>query len=80
MTPGQEPAPPVAVGPHFKMVLRWTGTITLVALAVAILVAFVETYGGANDSASLDRIMDFSIGIVELGFGAIIGLLGGKHL
>ena len=77
----QPPAvPPVAVGPLFKLVLRWVGCLTVLALGVALAVALVRTYAPPENTQALDRIFDGFFGLGELGFGAIVGLVGGKNL
>jgi len=62
------------------MVLRWVGAITLIALGIALALALVKAYTPIADRSGLDRLSDLCLGLVEAGFGAIVGLLGGKNL
>lgn len=62
------------------MVLRWVGSLTMVALGLSVALAITRSYAHPIDTTDIDRLLDVCIGLVEAGFGAIVGLLGGKNL
>ncbi len=69
----------VTLSPAFKLVFISVLAITILCLFLSCtLVGIQLTTGGIGDEAKV--LFDLSTSTFKLGFGAIIGLLGGKAL
>lgn len=75
---GQEPdlqAPRITLAPEFKLIFLTVVALTVISLGVAIGLAMIE-----NPSAGAKRLSETVSTTYKMGFGAIIGLIGGKSL
>lgn len=61
------------VGPHFKLILLAVLVLTLISLLVMCVVAAT-----GSDSEASKNVLDTTSTTFKMGFGAIIGLVGGK--
>lgn len=63
-----------AASAHFKWVLIIVTVLTTVFVAAAIGVPYLPAPSGGSNTGAADSLWTFA----KLGFGAIVGLLGGK--
>ncbi len=75
----QPPGPPIVreipVSLHFNKVFFTTAGLTVLCLAISLLLATV-----GKDNAATREVVSGCLTMAKLGFGAIIGLIGGKAL
>lgn len=62
--------------PGFKLVFGCVFALTVISLAVSIVLALMV----ANPSTQIAQLIDTCSTTYKLGFGAIVGLIGGKAL
>ena len=68
--------PPISVTPAFKLIFLSVLSLTILSLVVTIALAvFVK-----SPSASVQGTIDTCSTTYKMGFGAIVGLIGGKAL
>lgn len=65
------------INPTFKFVFRWSfaGTLFFIALCVVCSLA-----AGREPPPLFEKIVMSTFSLAEIGFGAIVGLLGAKHV
>jgi hypothetical protein len=74
------PAPaPIPITPQFKMIYTSIFWITMVCLGLATVLAIASMAIGKTNAAA-DQLMEACLTAFKMGFGAMIGLIGGKAL
>jgi hypothetical protein len=63
----------LSVGPHFKLIFIAVLALTLISLLVMCVVAV-----SGSDTDASKNVLDATSTTFKMGFGAIIGLIGGK--
>jgi hypothetical protein len=76
MAAGPNPDPPkIPLSPAFKLVVLIVTGLTVLSLAVSIFLAL-----DPNKSDQINGLIETCSTTYKLGFGAIVGLIGGKAL
>ena len=70
------PDDPLVLGPRFKIVFGCVMALTLISLTASICLAIFVT----NQSPEVKGLIETCSTTDKLGFGAIVGLIGGKAL
>lgn len=68
----------IVFGENFKLVLRIAAGFTLLFFIAAVIIAYVSFESERDLSGPLEDVFNICTHSVGLGFGAILGLLGGK--
>jgi hypothetical protein len=70
---------PIAITPQFKMIYSSIFWITMLSLGLATGLTIASMALGKTNAAS-DQLMEACLTAFKMGFGAMIGLIGGKAL
>jgi hypothetical protein len=70
----------VSLSPTFKLVFISVLVLTVICLLLACTLVMTIVRTGHDLSSQANALFDLSTSMFKLGFGAIIGLLGGKAL
>ena len=73
--PGPEPPPKITLSPAFKLVVAIVTGLTVLSLAVSIFLALYQ-----QKSDQINSLIETCSTTYKLGFGALVGLIGGKAL
>src|SRR5262249_12386729 len=73
--PGQQATAEIRLPPVFKRVFNAVLILTILSLLVSIALLFVP-----NQSEEVKRLVETTSTTFKLGFGAVVGLIGGKAL
>jgi hypothetical protein len=70
----------VSLSPRFKLVFISVLALTVICLLLACTLVMTVIRSGGDLSPQGNALFDLSTSMFKLGFGAILGLLGGKAL
>jgi hypothetical protein len=72
---GPEPSPKITLSPAFKLVVTIVTGLTILSLGVSIFLALYQ-----QKSEQINQLLETCSTTYKLGFGALVGLIGGKAL